>query len=286
MKENKISLGEMLVLLAGMGMIAACVHYIMIEDGLVMGSISGLVIVIMKVIPMSASTLTFILNIGLFIIGYIFIGKEFGLKTMLASVLLPLYMRLFEAISPNPESLSGNLVIDIVVLMVVLSFGQALLFHINASSGGLDIVVKLMNKYLHMKIGTALQISGLVICALSFFTYGRETMVIGMVVTYVNGIVIDHFSDGFLIKKKVCVISDKYEEIQKFIIHDLRRGATLYEVYGGATGKKRVELQTILEKSEYARLLAFIAEKDPCAFMATGNVAEVIGEWNKQKRRF
>lgn len=281
--KAKMNLKELLTMSAGMFLISAAVYYMMMPANLVLGSLSGLVLVLVNFIPLKVSTLTFILNVILLVCGYVFIGKEFGAKTILTSLLLPLYLRIFEIVTPNMESLSGNVVIDLACFMVVISMGQALLFNMNASSGGLDIVAKLLNKYLGFKIGESLTIAGFVIAGTSIFVYDRETMVISMIGTYIYGLVLDRYCDGFRIRKKVCILSGKYQEIQEYIVKELHRGATLYHAYGGMGLTERMEVVTILEKSEYGKLLAYIHQADPAAFVTVSTVNEVIGEWNRRR---
>ncbi len=281
--KKEFDLKSFLTMLAGMFLISAAVYYIMMPANLVLGSLSGLVLVLVNFIPLKVSALTFILNAVLLVCGYIFIGKEFGAKTVVTSLLLPVYLWVFEIVTPDVSSLSGNTVIDLACFMVVISMGQALLFNMNASSGGLDVVAKLLNKYLGFKIGESLTIAGFIIACTSIFVYDRETMVVSLIGTYIYGLVLDRYCDGFRIRKKVCILSVKYQEIQKYIVKELHRGATLYHAYGGMGLTERMEVVTILEKSEYGKLLAYIHQADPAAFVTVSTVNEVIGEWNRRR---
>ena len=281
--KKEFNLKSFLTMLAGMFLISAAVYYIMRPANLVLGSLSGLVLVLVNFIPLKVSTLTFILNAVLLVCGYIFIGKEFGAKTVVTSLLLPVYLWIFEIVTPDVSSLSGNTVIDLACFMVVISMGQALLFNMNASSGGLDVVAKLLNKYLGFKIGESLTIAGFIIACTSIFVYDRETMVVSLIGTYIYGLVLDRYCDGFRIRKKVCILSVKYQEIQEYIVRELHRGATLYHAYGGMGLTERMEVVTILEKSEYGKLLAYIHQADPAAFVTVSTVNEVIGEWNRRR---
>lgn len=281
--KKEFDLKSFLTMLAGMFLISAAVYYIMMPANLVLGSLSGLVLVLVNFIPLKVSTLTFILNVVLLVCGYIFIGKEFGAKTVVTSLLLPVYLWIFEIVTPDVSSLSGNTVIDLACFMVVISMGQALLFNMNASSGGLDVVAKLLNKYLGFKIGESLTIAGFIIACTSIFVYDRETMVVSLIGTYIYGLVLDRYCDGFRIRKKVCILSVKYQEIQEYIVKELHRGATLYHAYGGMGLTERMEVVTILEKSEYGKLLAYIHQADPAAFVTVSTVNEVIGEWNRRR---
>lgn len=282
--ETRISIKEIIVMFVGMFLMSAAVYYLMMPNDLVLGSLSGLVMVLAKVIPLKISTLTLILNILLLIAGYVFIGKDFGLKTVLTSLMLPMYLRIFEIITPNTESLSGNLVIDLVCFMVLISSGQALLFNMNASSGGIDVIVKILNKYLGLKMGQGLTIAGFVIAFTSIFVYDRQTMVISLVGTYIYGIVLDRFCDGFHVRKKVCILSEKYQNIQEYIVRELNRGATLYHAYGGVNHTEHMEVVTILEKSEYGKLISYIHQEDASAFVTVSTINEVIGQWNKKSK--
>lgn len=280
--KAKISFRELWIMLLGMLLMSAAIYYLMLPNHLVLGSLSGLVLVLANFIPLSISALTLILNMILLVIGYLFIGKEFGLKTILTSLMLPMYLRLFEIVTPNMESLSGNIVIDLACFMVLIGFGQALLFNMNASSGGIDVIAKLLNKYMGFKIGVSLTIVGFIIAFTSIFAYDREIMVISLLGTYINGIVLDRFCDGFRIRRRVCILSANYREIQDFIVQKLHRGATIYEAYGAYDHTKHIEVTTILEKNEYGKLLAFIHQTDPAAFVTVSTVNEVIGEWNQK----
>lgn len=280
--KKGITLKEFVLMLIGMFLMSAAVYYEMMPNDLVLGSLSGLVMVLAHFIPLEISTLTFIINVALLVVGYIFIGKDFGVKTVLASLMLPMYLRIFEIVTPNMESLSGNLIIDLACFMVLISSGQALLFNMNASSGGIDIVAKLLNKYLGFKMGQSLTIAGFVISATSILVYDREVMVTSLIGTYIYGMVVDRFCDGFRVRKRVCILSGKYEEIQEYIKKSLNRGVTIYHAYGGFDNVKRMEIVTILEKSEYSKLLAYLQETDPAAFVTVSTVNEVVGEWNKK----
>lgn len=283
--EMKITKKEFIMMLGGMFLMSAAVYYEMMPNNLVLGSLSGLVLVLVKIIPLPVSTITFVLNMILLVIGYIFIGREFGVKTVLASLMLPMYLRIFEILTPHVESLSGNIVIDLVCFMIVVGAGQAVLFNMNASSGGIDIVAKLINKYLGFKIGQSITIIGVLISMAAIFVYDRETMVISLVGTLIYGQVLDRFCDGFHVRKKVSILSKEHEKIQNYIVKELRRGATIYPAYGGLDHAEHVEVVTILEKNEYGKLLSFIHETDEHAFVTVSTVNEVVGAWNTVKSR-
>lgn len=279
MKE-KISLKEYMILLVGMFFVSVSVYYIMMPSKFVVGSLSGFILVLANFIPLKVSVLTFILNAILLVLGFLLIGKEFGAKTVITSLLLPAYLALFEVVTPNPPELTDNIIVNLLCFIICLSFGQTLLFNINASSGGLDIVAKILNKYLHFEIGRSLMIAGFVIAATSIFVYDRNTLIISLLGTYIDGIVLDQFLDGTHIRKKISIISPEYEEIKDFVVKKLHRGVTLYNATGGWDNSERIELVTILQNNEYASLLEYVSKTDPKAFITVSTVGQVIGQWN------
>ena len=202
----------------------------------------------------------------------------------MTSLMLPFYLRVFEIITPNVPSLTDDMLVNMFCHVLVISFGQAILFNANASSGGLDVIAKLLNKYFHIEIGKSLTIAGFVTASTSILVYDRKTLVISLLGTYLSGLVLDSFIDGFHIRKRVCILSEKYQDMQRFVVEELHRGATLYPAFGGLDNKERTEVVTILEKNEYAKLLAFIHETDPTAFVTVSTVGEVIGQWNEHKK--
>ena len=285
MKE-KISLKDFCILAVAMFVVSAAIYYILLPSKVVVGSISGLVMVIANFVPLKISTLTFIMNGILLILGFIFIGREFGSKTVVTSIMLPVYIKLFEIITPNAQPLTDDMFVNVLCYVLVVGFGQALLFNINASSGGLDIIAKILNKYLHIDIGKALIVIGFITAATSILVYDRKTLVVSILGTYISGVVIDNFIDGFNIRKKVCILSPEYQKIQEYVVKDLHRGATLYHAYGAWENERKMELVTILEKNEFANLLEYVNNIDPDAFITVATVGTVIGKWNKNRQIF
>lgn len=283
--KPKITLKELITLTVGMFFVSAAVYYLMMPSKVVVGSISGFVLVLTNFIPLKMSTMTLIINVLLLVVGFLAIGKDFGFKTVITSFMLPLYLRIFEIVTPEVPMLTDEMLVNVVCYVLVISFGQAMLFNINASSGGLDIIAKVLNKYFHTEIGKSLTIAGFVTASTSIFVYGREIFAVSMLGTYISGIILDNFIDGFHIRKRVCILSPKYEELQKFIVKDLNRGATLYPAIGGWDNREQLEVVTVLEKNEYAKLLEFIHKIDPKAFITVSTVSEVIGQWNENRRR-
>ena len=263
--------------------VAASVFFFLVPSTVSVGSISGLAIVISNFVPLPISAITFVLNVVLLIIGFIFIGKEFGGKTVYTSILLPAYIRVFEVLLPNYQSMTGDNFLDMICYIFVVSVGLALLFNANASSGGLDIVAKLLNKFLHMEMGTAMALLGMCVAISSALVYDKKIVILGILGTYLNGIVIDHFIFGFDLKKRVCIISERESDIRAFILNELHSGATLYQAIGAYNEEPRREIITIVDKNEYARLMSFIEKIDCNAFVTVYTVNKIIYRPKVQK---
>ena len=229
----------------------------------------------MNFIPLPLSAITMILNVLLLIIGFFTCGKEFGAKTVYTSILLPLFLALFEKIFPTYTSLTGSQELDVLCYILVVSIGLSILFNRNASSGGLDIVAKILNKYLHMDLGKAMSLAGMCIALSAALVYDSKTVVLSILGTYFNGLIVDHFIFDHNIKRRVCIITKKEEELRKFILHDLHSGATIYESIGAYNMEKRNEIITIVDKSEYQRLMAFLNQEDPQAFITVYTVSDI-----------
>ena len=236
-------------------------------------SISGLGIVLSNFVPLPLSAITMILNVVLLLIGFVTCGKEFGIKTVYTSIMLPLFLGLFEVVFPKAGSMTDSQELDVLCYILVVSVGLSILFNRNASSGGLDIVAKIMNKYLHIELGRAMSLSGMCVALSAALVYDKKTVVLSVLGTYFNGIILDHFIFDQNRKRRVCIITGKEEELRQFIIQDLHSGATVYEAIGAYNLEKHNEIITIVDKSEYQKLMKFINEIDPKAFITVYNVS-------------
>lgn len=287
---------ELLIMTVGMFIAAAAVYYFLVPSKIVVGSISGLSIVISALfeqagLTVKVSTVVLIINAILLVMAYFLIGKEFGLKTCYTALILGPMMDLWEKICPNTAllapgstSVMGDLWFDLICFVLILSMSQAIMFRINASTGGLDILAKIVNKYLHFDIGLSVTIAGVVICCTAFFVNPFRLVIVGLIGTWINGIIVDYFMASLSRRKRVCIISDEHEKIRDYIVNKIVRGCSLYEVTGGYKGDKRMEIQSLLTKDEFADLMNFIREKDIKAFITAGNVSEVYGLWSEHKK--
>lgn len=266
---------ETVILTVAVAIIAAAVYFFLVPSHTSVSSISGLGIVLSNFVPLQLSAITMILNVVLLIIGFFTCGREFGVKTVYTSVMLPLFLGLFEIIFPNFGSMTDSQELDVLCYILVVSVGLSILFNRNASSGGLDIVAKIMNKYLHMELGKAMSLSGMCVALSAALVYDKKTVVLSILGTYFNGIVLDHFIFDNNIKRRVCIITKKEEELRQFIIHALHSGATIYEAIGAYNMEKRREIITIVDKGEYQKLMKFINQEDPKAFITVYNVSNM-----------
>ena len=277
--KKKINYAEILketgILTVAVAIIAAAVYFFLVPSHASVSSISGLGIVLSNFIPLPLSVITMILNVVLLLIGFVTCGKEFGVKTVYTSVMLPVFLGLFEMMFPNFGSMTDSQELDVLCYILVVSVGLSILFNRNASSGGLDIVAKIMNKYLHMELGKAMSLSGMCVALSAALVYDKKTVVLSILGTYFNGIILDHFIFDNNIKRRVCIITKKEEELRQFITRDLHSGATIYEATGAYNFEKHNEIITIVDKSEYQKLMKFINELDPKAFITVYNVSSM-----------
>ena len=266
---------EAAILTVAVAIIAAAVYFFLVPSHASVSSISGLGIVLSNFVPLPLSTITMILNVVLLIIGFFTCGREFGAKTVYTSILLPVFIGLFERLFPDIGSLTDSQELDVLCYILVVSVGLSILFNRNASSGGLDIVAKIMNKYLHIELGRAMSLSGMCVALSAALVYDKKTVVLSVLGTYFNGLVLDHFIFDHNIKRRVCVITKKEEELRHFILTDLHSGATVYESYGAYNMEKRREIITIVDKGEHQKLMNFMNREDPQAFITVYTVSDM-----------
>ena len=263
------------IITVGTAIVAAAVFFFMLPSHVSVGSATALAMVISNFVPLPVSAITLILNIFLLILGYLLIGPEFGIKTIFCAVLMPGMLWVFEMLFPDFQSLTQDPVLDVVCYILTVGIGMSILFSCNASSGGLDIVAKLMNKFLRMELGKAMSLSGMLVALSSALCYDKKTVVISVLGTYFGGMILDHLIFGLNIKRKVCIISSRVEEIVQFILRDLHSGCSLYDVHGAYDKVTRREINVIVDKQEYRRLMEYMKKTDPKAFMTVYSVNEI-----------
>ena len=259
----------------GAALAAVAIFFFMVPSDAAVGSASGIAMILNNFIPLPISVLNLILNVFFLILGFILIGPEFGVKTIYTSVMIPVFMGIFEFTLPNFKSLTHDQTLDVLCYVLLVGVAMAILFSRNASSGGLDIVAKIISKYTHMELGKAYSFTGLSVAISSLFFYDTKTAVLSVLGTYFAGFVVDHFIFGMNIKRRVCIISPKLDEIVKYILHDLHSGATLYDGIGAYDNTPRKEVITIVDKNEYRKLMDFVHKTDPKAFVTVYSVSDM-----------
>lgn len=276
MKKAKVwnTIKDFSIITFGSFLAGAAIYFFMLPSHVAVGSTSALAMVLGNFIPISVSLITLAINLFLLIMGFLLIGPEFGAKTVYTSIMVPVSMG-GELIFPNFQSLTQDPLIDVLCYILVVGMGMAILFSRNASSGGLDIVAKIMNKYLRMDLGQACSVSGIVVALSSALVYDTKTVVLSVLGTYFGGMIVDHFIFGLNIKRRVCVISPKIEEITEFVLYQLHSGATLNEITGAYDKTLKKEIITIVDKSEYRKLMDFVKKVDPKAFVTVYSVNEI-----------
>ena len=288
---------ELFIMTTAMLVAAASVYYFLMPSNLVIGSITGLSMVISGLFGLAGMTVKVslvvtIINAALLIMAWFLIGHEFGAKTVYTALILGPFIEFWEKVmpvskimEPGATSLMGDPWFDLLCFVLILSASQTILFRINASTGGLDILAKIINKYLHFDIGTSVTVAGAIICCTAFFINPFRLVIIGIIGTWINGLALDYFTAGLNRRKRVCIISSQHERIRKYIIEDLQRGCSLYNVTGGYNGKQNVEIQALLTQSEFASLMNYLKVNDIHGFITAGNVSEIYGDWNQKKKK-
>ena len=328
---------ELVMMTVGMSLGAVAVYYFLMPSHLIVGSISGLSIVLNTLIGGTADTFSYWvmgINAFLLLLAFILIGNEFGAKTVYTAMILGPLTQMWDRIYPNtnfthqvidaPDILAqlqtgqtvidahgnpyllsrsgevlervrdsvmsgglgmGDVWFDLICFVLLLSACQAMMFRINASTGGLDILGKIVNKYLHFDIGTSVAIGGIIICCSAFLINDFRMVIIGIIGTWINGLAIDYFTASLNKRKRVCIISDEYGTIRRYIIDRLVRGCSIYKVQGGYSGEEHMEIQTLLTQDEFSALMAFIRDNKIKAFITAGNCSEVYGLWFRHKKK-
>lgn len=288
---------EFIIMSVAMLIAAAAVYYFLMPSNLIIGSITGLSMVISGLfglagITVKVSVVVTIINALLLVLAWLLIGAEFGAKTVYTALILGPFIEFWEKVypvsrimEPGATSLMGDPWFDLLCFVLILSVSQTILFNINASTGGLDILAKIVNKYLHFDIGTSVTVAGALICCTAFFINPFRLVIIGIIGTWINGLALDYFTASLNRRKRVCIISSRYEEIRKYIIEELQRGCSLYNVTGGYNGHQNIEIQALLTQQEFATLMNYLKKNDIHGFITAGNVSEIYGDWNQKKKK-
>ena len=272
---TKRNILDWLVITVGVAIVSTAVFFFMMPLNITVGSGAALAMVLSNYIPLSVSIITMLINVFLLIVGFLLIGREFGAKTVYCAILMPGILWVYEQLFPNFQSFTNDPLLDVLCYILVVGIGLAILFSRNASSGGLDIVAKLMNKYLRMDLGQAMSISGVLVAATGALCFDMKTVVVSVLGTYFGGLVVDHFIFGMNLKRRVCIISPKLDEITAYVLHELHSGATINEIIGAYDNKPKREIITIVDKQEFKQLMDYVKKTDPKAFITVYSVSEI-----------
>jgi len=268
---------EYLLVAIGTFIVAIGVYYFLVPENLAAGGVSGLAIVINNYVPMSIAVINSILNIILLIIGFLFIGSEFGGKTIFSVVFFSLSMFIMEGFYPARNPVTDEILLNLICGIVISAVGLSLVFNQNASTGGTDIIAKILNKYFNLDMGSGLMAADIIVVISAMFTYGLKTGMVGAFGWFLNGIVVNYFIDGFNVKREVVIITKKPHEIKDFIFSSIERGVTVYKAEGGYTKENKDVIVTTVSKGEYFMLKKELKNLDPDVFVIVRTVQEVIG---------
>ncbi len=275
--KNKKIIKEYLFTALGTLIVVIGIYFFMVPENLAVGGVSGFSIVLTHYIKLPISLVSLIINIILLIIGFIFIGKEFGGKTIFSILLFSFYLKILENLFPLNAPVTEEILVNLICGVIITAIGLAIVFNQNASTGGTDILAKIFNKYLNLDIGTGLLAADIVVVGSSILTFGFSTGVLGALGWFLNGVVINYFIDGLNIKREVVIISQRPTEVKNYIFTKLDRGVTIYKAEGGYTHASKDIVVTVLAKNEYFALKKKLKEIDPEVFMLVRTVHEVLG---------
>jgi len=270
---------EYILITVGLALVAAGFYFFLVPNDLAVGGVSGLAMIINWYIPgLSIGAVMLVLNVILFIIGFIFIGSSFGVKTIYSSLGLSGMIWVLEKACPMSGSITNDIFLELIFGILIGAVGMGMVFNQNASTGGTDIIAKILNKYFHLDIGKALLIADFFVTMLAGIAFGPKIGMYALLGVIINGFTIDAVIAGMNICKKIEVVSSKGEEIKKFIIEELDRGATLYTAKGAYTNEEKEIITTVLDKKQFIKLKIYIKQIDKKAFIITYNVHEILGE--------
>lgn len=276
---NKKTFKEFFFITIGLVFLAVALSVFLVPNNLAAGGISGLAIIINSYIPTIAVPIIMLgLDVILYIIGFIFIGVSFGFKSIYCSLMLPMLMSILTKIFNINGPIVDDLFINLIFGIVIGAIGMGIIFNQDASTGGTDIIAKIFNKYFKLDIGKGLLITDFVVTLMAIATFGPMIGMYSLFGVIINGFMVDYIIDGLNVITKVEIVSNSGEEIKKFIMDELGRGATVYEAHGAYTKEKKEVITTVVEKKEFIKLRKYIKDIDENAFIIIYNVHETLGE--------
>ncbi|AKG05113.1 MULTISPECIES: YitT family protein [Salimicrobium] len=259
--------------------VAVNVTYFLSPNDLATGGVSGLSIVMSNVFPgLSLGLIMVILNILLFIVGFIFLGFRFGAKTIYAGFALSFMVWGLETYFPIQEALSEDILIQLIIGQIIAASGMAIVFHQGASTGGTDIIAMILNKYFSIEVGKGVLVSDIAIAISSVLVFGPAIGMYAFFGVILNGLVIDYALEQFEDNKEVVIISQESDEVRQYIVEKLGRGATIHQAKGAFNKEDREVITTVLTRKEYTLLKKSMTLIDEHAFITVHKMNEILGE--------
>lgn len=262
----------------GILIISFGLYFFLMPSSLATGGATGLAIVLNHIIPIPMGIILGIINVFLFILAFSILGRDFGGYTLYASLSLSLIITLLETILPMNQPLTDDLFINLVFGVLIIGVGMGIVFNQNASTGGTDIIAKIINKYTHIDMGKSLLMSDFLISLFAALVFGARLGMYALLGTIINSLIIDKMIAGFNVKINMTIISNEFDSINKYIHEEIVRGTTIYHATGGYSNKDRKIINTIVSRSEYIKIRKFIKLVDSKAFVAISYISEVEGE--------
>ena len=260
----------------GIVLTAIGLEYFLFPNDIAAGGVSGIALVINGITGWNISIMVFILNIILFIVAFVVLGKGFGGKSLYATVILSVVMEIIEKVF-NPVMLTENMFLASFFGSALLAMGSAIVFHQGASTGGTSILAAIISKFTPLGVGTALLLNDSIICLLAINVFGIDKGLFGFVSLILIGLLIDKFIDGFNTCKQVFIITSKADMVVNFINKDINRGCTVLNGKGGYTYSEVNIIYTVLSNNQFITLKNFIKENNPEAFITVNDSKEVLG---------
>lgn len=276
--ERMQKLYEYLILTGSTLILVIGIYLFKFPNNFSFGGVTGVAVVLGNILPVTPGTITTVINMAMLVLGFLFLGKSFGIKTVYVSVLMSVGLKVAEIIYPMSEPLTQQPVLELIYAIVLPAFSAAVFFNVGASSGGTDIFAMILRKYTRLNIGTALFLSDLLIVIASCFVFDAQTGLFSLCGLLAKSLVVDSVIENINLCKYFTVICEHPEPICNFITNELHRSATTYRAEGAYQHKEKIVIITILKRSQAVQLRDFIKVHEPTAFIAITNSSEIIGK--------
>jgi len=261
----------------GVFIVAFAIHVFMVPNNFVIGGISSLAIIINQILSVDVGVIMFITNLLLFLLGFLTIGSHFGAKTIISSFLMSSFVWALERFFPMDAPLTNDRFVELIFCIIITAIGMAIVFRSNASTGGTDIIAKILNKFFGIDLGKGVLIADVAVTSLAFFVFDLNTVFYGIVGIFLNGLAIDFILEKFKERKEIRIITDDLEDVKQYIMIELEKGATIYKGVGAYTNEPRAIITTILSRQEYIKLKRYIAKEKIQAFITVTNIVQTYG---------